>query len=377
MPLLHTRRCPVALTLIAVLLVSLLGGWVVPLATAANLKLKDISRVKDVRYNQVVGYGLVVGLSDTGDTNRAAQQAQQNLLSHLGARVENVNDLRGKNVAQVMVTALVPPFAKPGDRMDVIVSSMGNAKSLEGGVLISTLLMAPNGEVVAVAQGPISTGGTSASAGGSSVRTAIVTSARVPQGAIIEREIHTELGDGSGLDLVLNRTDFTLASQVASLINSQLAPARAMDGSSIRVQFPANFADNRVAFMAKLENLSINYQATSARVVVNERTGTVVIGNDVRLQPAAVAHGGITVSVQATNTVSQPNSFGQGQTVGVTNTDINVTENAGSLIKLNSNATLNDLVTALNAIGVTPNDLISVLQALKAAGSLEAELEII
>jgi flagellar P-ring protein precursor FlgI len=361
----------------AVLLVSLLGGWVVPLATAANLKLKDISRVKDVRYNQVVGYGLVVGLSDTGDTNRAAQQAQQNLLSHLGARVENVNDLRGKNVAQVMVTALVPPFAKPGDRMDVIVSSMGNAKSLEGGVLISTLLMAPNGEVVAVAQGPISTGGTSASAGGSSVRTAIVTSARVPQGAIIEREIHTELGDGSGLDLVLNRTDFTLASQVASLINSQLAPARAMDGSSIRVQFPANFADNRVAFMAKLENLSINYQATSARVVVNERTGTVVIGNDVRLQPAAVAHGGITVSVQATNTVSQPNSFGQGQTVGVTNTDINVTENAGSLIKLNSNATLNDLVTALNAIGVTPNDLISVLQALKAAGSLEAELEII
>jgi flagellar P-ring protein precursor FlgI len=261
--------------------------------------------------------------------------------------------------------------------MDVIVSSMGNAKSLEGGVLISTLLMAPNGEVVAVAQGPISTGGTSASAGGSSVRTAIVTSARVPQGAIIEREIHTELGDGSGLDLVLNRTDFTLASQVASLINSQLAPARAMDGSSIRVQFPANFADNRVAFMAKLENLSINYQATSARVVVNERTGTVVIGNDVRLQPAAVAHGGITVSVQATNTVSQPNSFGQGQTVGVTNTDINVTENAGSLIKLNSNATLNDLVTALNAIGVTPNDLISVLQALKAAGSLEAELEII
>lgn len=344
---------------------------------AATVRLRDITRVKEVRYNQLVGYGLVVGLNETGDNTRATQMAQMNLINHMGGRLQNINDIRGKNAAQVIVTAMVPPFAKPGDRIDVLVSSLGNAKSLEGGVLITTQLTAPNGEVVAVAQGPISTGGVSVAAAGSSKRTAITTSARVPQGAIVEREIQTDIGDSTGLDLILNRTDFTLASKVATVINSKLAPAQAVDASTIRVNYPASFAMDRVGFVAKLENLVVDVEGRNAKVVVNERTGTIVIGSDVRLLPAAVAHGGITVSVQATNSVSQPNALATGQTQTATNANIDIQEQPGSLVQLGPSATLNDLVVALNAIGVSPNDLISVLQALKAAGSLEAELEII
>jgi flagellar P-ring protein precursor FlgI len=255
---------------------------------------------------------------------------------------------------------------------------MADAKSLEGGILISTQLMAPNGEVVAVAQGPVSVGGVSVSAGGSSQRTAITTTGRVPGGAIVEREISTEVGDSSGLDLVMDRTDFTMASKIADVVNQRLGPARAMDGSSIRVEFPPQFVDNRIGFISALENLEVDTTLENAKIVVNERTGTIVIGANVRLLPAAVAHGGITVSVTTTNAISQPNAFAQGgQTQGVTNSDIKVDEKPGSLIKLNGNSTLSDLVAALNAIGVTPNDLISILQALKAAGSLEATLEII
>jgi flagellar P-ring protein FlgI len=350
----------------------------IPSALASvSLRLKDISRVKEVRYNQLIGYGLVVGLSESGDSIPATQLAEMNLINNMGGRLNNPSDLRGKNVAQVMLTALVPPFAKPGDRLDVLVSSVGNAKSLEGGVLLSTQLNAPNGEVVAVAQGPISTGGVSVGGSGSSKRTAITTSARVPQGAIVEREIVTELGDSTGLDLILNRTDFTIANTVAETINGRLAPAIAVDGSTIRVELPAAYTHNRVAFLAKLENLVVTVSPVSSKVVVNERTGTVVIGGGVRLLPAAVAHGGITVSIQAENSVSQPNALAQGQTLGVTNSQVEVTEHPGSLVKLGPTATLNDLVGALNEIGVTPNDLISILQALKAAGSLEAELEII
>ncbi len=357
-------------------LVLLLGA---PLESpAVKLRLKDIVRVKGVRNNQLVGYGLVVGLSGTGDKSRSTQNASYNLITNLGGRLNNEMDVRGANTAAVMVTALVPPFAKPGAPLDVMVSSMADAKSLEGGVLISTQLVAPNGEVVAVAQGPVSTGGTSVEAGGSSKRTSIVTSGRVPGGAIIEREINTEIGDGAGLELVMERTDFTLASRIAETVNGRLAPAYAVDGSTIRVEFPSQFLNNRVGFIAHLENLEVDSTIEIAKIVVNERTGTIVIGNNVRLLPAAVAHGGITVSVTTRNTVSQPGAFSPGgQTVGVTNSDIEIENKPGSLIELDANSTLSQLVGALNAIGVTPNDLISILQALKAAGSLEATLEII
>jgi flagellar P-ring protein precursor FlgI len=259
-----------------------------------------------------------------------------------------------------------------------MVSSMADAKSLEGGVLISTQLAAPNGEVVAMAQGPVSVGGVSVDGGGSSKRTAITTSGRVPGGAIVEREIQTDIGDTESVDLIMDRTDYTLANRIAQAVTQSGAAARALDGSSIRVQVPDAYIDNRVGFISALENLDVDSTLEVAKVVVNERTGTIVIGNNVRLLPAAVAHGGITVSVSTQNEISQPTAFSSGgQSVGVTNSQIKIEEKPGSLIQLSPNATLSDLVTALNAIGATPNDLISILQALKAAGSLEATLEII
>ncbi|WP_373532999.1 flagellar basal body P-ring protein FlgI [Vampirovibrio sp.] len=347
-------------------------------AHAATLRIKDIAHVKGVRNNQLVGYGLVVGLSKTGDKSRSTQTSTANLINNFNGRLNNDNDIRSTNTAAVIITAIVPPFAKEGDPLDVMVSSMADASSLEGGVLVNSELRAPNGEVVALAQGPLSTGGTSVDASGSSKRTAITTSARIPNGAIMEREIHTQIGDEYGMDLVLGRTDFTLASRVAESITKNVAPARAIDGSTVRVLFPDQFIDNRVAFLSKVENVTVNATEEVAKVVINERTGTIVIGSNVKLLPAAVAHGGITVSVETANTVSQPGSFTQGgQTVGVSNSKISIDKAAGSLVKLGANATLQDLVAALNALGVTPSDLISVLQALKAAGSLEATLEII
>lgn len=361
----------------------LLGGLLFPIlsgavAHAATLRVKDIAHVKGVRNNQLVGYGLVVGLSKTGDKSRSTQTTTANLINNFNGRLNNDNDIRSTNTAAVIITAIVPPFAKEGDPLDVMVSSMADASSLEGGVLVNTELRAPNGEIVALAQGPLSTGGTSVDASGSSKRTAITTSARIPNGAIMEREIHTQIGDENGMDLVLNRTDFTLASRVAESITNSVAPARAIDGSTVRVLFPDQFIDNRVAFLSKVENVTVNATEEVAKVVINERTGTIVIGSHVKLLPAAVAHGGITVSVSTQNSVSQPNSFTQGgQTVGVSNSQISIDKAHGSLVKLGANASLQDLVAALNALGVSPSDLISVLQALKAAGSLEAALEII
>ncbi len=365
---------------IAKLLVALLVVSMVPMpqADAVKVRLKDISHIKGVRENQLVGYGIVVGLQKTGDKSRSTQRTQRNLLLNFGSVVQNPTDIKNDNAAAVLVTANVPPFAKAGDKLDVTVSSMADAKSLEGGVLIQTQLLAANGEVIALAQGPISTGGVSVESSGSSKRTAITTSGRIPNGAIIERDIRTTIGDEAGIDLVLNQSDFTMANRVAELISKRVAPAFAEDGGSIRVGFPGNFANNRVAFIAAIENLEIDTVADVAKVVINERTGTVVIGNSVRLHPAAVAHGGITVSIQATNQVSQPNAFNpSGTTLGFTNTQIDIEKTPASLVQLDANSSLQDLVAALNALGVTPSDLISILQALKAAGSLEASLEII
>ena len=365
-----------------VIAASLLGlmslGVSIPQGQAARLRVKDIAHVKGVRNNQLIGYGLVVGLPKTGDKSKSTQTSAANLITNFNGRLGNDNDIRPYNSAAVIVTAIVPPFAKEGDPLDVLVSSMADASSLEGGVLISTELRAPNGEIVALAQGPLSTGSTSVDAGGSSKRTGITTSARVPGGAIMEREIHTDVGDDSGMDLVLNRTDYTLASRLADALTKNVGPARAVDGSTVRVLFPDQYIDNRIAFLAKVENVTVDATEEIAKVVVNERTGTIVIGNNVKLLPAAVAHGGITVSVSTTNSVSQPNSVSTGgQAVGVSNSQISIDKTQGSLVQLGPNASLQDLVAALNALGVTPSDLISVLQALKAAGSLEATLEII
>jgi len=342
-----------------------------------SVRIKDVTRIKGIRDNQLVGYGLVVGLQNTGDNSRHTQMTSQQMLNNLGTIIDQSNYIQKGASAAVIVTANVPPFAKNGDRIDVTVSAMADAKSLEGGVLIQTLLRAPNGEVVAIGQGPISVGGSSARSGGSSSRNTITTTGRVPGGAIVERDIVTEIGDNNSLTLLLDKADYTMAARIANTISNVVTPAKAIDGGAIEVTIPNRFLNNRIEFISIIENIEVTAARDRAKVVINERTGTIVIGADAKLMPAAVAHGGITVNIQSLNTVSQPNPFGQGQTVGTTNSVIEIEKKQGSLIQMNANSTLGDLVKALNSIGVTPTDLIAILQALKTSGSLNAELQII
>ena len=343
---------------------------------AASVRIMDIAHIQGVRENQLVGYGIVVGLPGTGDNSRSTQITNKMMLRNLGTVIEQENYIQKGASAAVIVTANVPPFAKNGDKIDVTVSAMADCKSLEGGVLVQTILKAPNGEAVAVAQGPVSVGGINKIAGGSSARNAITTTGRIPGGGIVERDIYTEIGDESTVTLSIDRSDYTMVSRIANTI-SKVAPARALDGSSVRVQIPAKFQNDRISFLAILENLEVAPTQERAKVVVNERTGTVVIGADVKLMPAAVAHGNITVTVSTHNDVSQPNGFSNGATVGFENADIEINKAPGSLITMPANSNLNDLVTALNSIGVAPIDLISILQALKKSGSLQADLIII
>lgn len=363
------------------LAISLIAGVILftgaPQAMAAKVRIKDISHIEGVRDNQIVGYGIVVGLQGTGDNSLSTQRTNRMLLTNLGTVIDNDNDIKKGNSAAVIVTANIPPFAKAGDKIDVTVSSLADAKSLEGGVLIQTHMLAPNGETIAIAQGPISTGGVSVSANGSSAKTSITTTGRIPNGAIVERGIYTEIGDDYGVTLVLNRSDFTMAARVAQSVNESVAPAKAVDGGTIRVSIPAGFIDNKIGFIAALENLTVETTDHIAKVIVNERTGTIVIGNDVKLLPAAIAHGNITVTVNTENEVSQPNPLTGGSSIGVSNSTININKTPGRLVEIPANANLRELVRALNAIGVTPFDLISILQALKESGSLKAELEII
>ena len=354
----------------------MLGGLLPACAIDAKVRIIDLTHIKGVRENQLVGYGVVVGLPGTGDNSRSTQITNKMLLRNLGTVIEQENYIQKGASAAVIVTATVPPFSKNGDKIDVTVSAMADCKSLEGGVLVQTILKAPNGEAVAVAQGPLSVGGINKIAGGSSARTAITTTGRIPGGAIIERDIYTEIGDENSITLSIDRSDYTLVSRIAKTV-SQVAPAQAIDGSSVRVEIPARFINDRVNFLSIIENLEVSPTMDKAKVVVNERTGTVVIGADVKLLPAAVAHGNITVTVSTTNDVSQPNGFSNGATVGFENSDIQINKAPGSLVTMPANSNLNDLVRALNSIGVAPVDLISILQALKKSGSLQADLVII
>ena len=345
-------------------------------AIEAKVRIMDLAHIKGVRENQLVGYGVVVGLPGTGDNSRSTQITNKMMLRNLGTVIEQENYIQKGASAAVIVTATVPPFSKNGDKIDVTVSAMADCKSLEGGVLVQTILKAPNGEAVAVAQGPLSVGGINKIAGGSSARTAITTTGRIPGGAIIERDIYTQIGDEDSITLSIDRSDYTLVSRIAKTV-SELTPAQAIDGSSVKVQIPQKFLNDRVAFLSIIENLEVTPTMDKAKVVVNERTGTVVIGSDVKLLPAAVAHGNITVTVSTTNEVSQPNGFANGATIGFENSDIEINKAPGSLISMPANSNLNDLVRALNTIGVAPIDLISILQALKRSGSLQADLVII
>jgi flagellar P-ring protein precursor FlgI len=348
-------------------------------ALDAGSRLKDIAQLQGVRENQLVGYGLVVGLDGTGDgtSNRFTTQSLATMLNNLGVGIDPTQ-VNIKNVAAVIVTAYLPPFSRMGSKMDILVSSMGDAKSLQGGTLLLTPLKGADGKVYAVAQGPVTVGGFAAGAGGSSEKKNHPTVGTIPGGATIERELPFDFANVELLTYSLAHADFTTANRVARAINRRLRGsfASASDSGTVRVNIPNSFKGNVVNLVAELENMRIDTDRT-ARVVVNERTGTVVIGEDVRVSTIAIAHGGLTISIQPDAIISQPEPFSEGETVVVETPEVQAQEVDGQLAVIPGGVPIRDLVKALNAIGVNPRDLIAVFQAIQASGALQAELEII
>lgn len=365
----------------AVLLLTLAVLLPAPHAARAE-RLKDLASIQGVRDNQLIGYGLVAGLDNSGDQTMQTPftiQSLTNMLSQLGITVSPANNMQLKNVAAVMVTATLPPFARPGQAIDVVVSSMGNAKSLRGGTLLLTPLKGADGQVYALAQGNLLVGGAGAQANGSSVQVNQLAVGRIAGGAIVERAVPTSMGGQPGvLNLELNATDFGTAERVSTAINRRFGSdtANALDGRVIQVRTPLD-ASQRVAFLAQIENLDVQPARASAKVIVNARTGSVVMNQTVTIESCAVAHGNLSVVINTQNGVSQPAPFGDGQTVVVPNSQIAVQQEGGSLKLLRASASLADVVKALNTLGATPADLLSILQAMKAAGALRADLEII
>ncbi|HWH73408.1 MAG TPA: flagellar basal body P-ring protein FlgI [Methylibium sp.] len=348
---------------------------------AQAARLKEVAAVQGVRANQLVGYGLVVGLDGTGDQTTQTPFTTQSLnamLQQMGVTVPPGTSIQLRNVAAVMVTASLPPFSQPGQAIDVNVSSMGNAKSLRGGTLIATPLKGADGQVYALAQGNLIVGGAGASAGGSKVQVNSLNAGRVPAGATVERAVPTPLAQGDTLQLDLNSADYSTARDVVKAINARMGEgsAQALDGRTVRVRMPAS-PDARVAFLAEIENLPIALSAPAARVVVNARTGSVVVNQAVTLAPCAVAHGSLSVTISSTPVISQPGPLSGGQTVQAEKADIAIKQDAGSLIQLPAGTQLTDVVKALNSLGATPQELLAILQAIKAAGALNAELEVI
>ncbi len=337
---------------------------------AMGVRLKDVAAVKGVRHNQLVGYGLVVGLDGTGDGSKSpfTTQALTNMLDNMGIHV-NSNDLKVKNVAGVMVTANLPPFSKNGRTIDVTLSTLGDAKSLQGGTLIATPLKALDGRIYAMAQGPVSIGGFKVgNANNDRIQKNHVNVARIPNGATVEREVPFSLQGKKEITINLNSPDFTTMSRVVNAIDTMLEGpyARARDGATVNIKIPDKFIGNEVAFMAAIENVDIEPDA-KAKIIIDERTGTVVMGSDVKLKPIAVAHGNLNVEVANYENVTSP----------LDNFNILAKDQGNKLAPINPGATLGELVTALNVVGVTPRDLIAILQSIKAAGALEASLEII
>ena len=354
--------------------------WWPPGAQAA--RIKEVASVQGVRSNPLVGYGLVVGLDGTGDQTTSAPFTAQSinaLLAQMGVTVPPGTNMQLKNVAAVMVTAQLPPFAQPGQVIDVNVSSIANAKSLRGGTLISTPLKGADGQIYALAQGNLIVGGAGASAGGSKVQINHLSAGRVPQGATVERSVPTPLNQGDHLQLDLNANDFNTAREVARAINDRMGAgiASAVDGRTVNVRMPAA-PEARVAFMADIENLPFEQAAPAAKVVINARTGSVVMNGAVTLASCAVAHGSLSVTISSTPVISQPSPLSRGgQTVVAEKADISISSQAGSLIQMPAGTKLSDVVKALNSLGATPQDLLAILQAMKSAGALAAELEVI
>jgi flagellar P-ring protein precursor FlgI len=353
-------------------------------------RVKDLATVAAQRSNQLIGFGLVVGLQGTGDDASVpfTTQSMKAMLSQMGVRIDgplsdfeqaaSASRIDIKNAAAVMVTADLPGFAKPGQRIDVNVSAIGKATNLRGGNLILTAMRGVDGEIYALAQGALTATGIDASAAGSKVAIGVPTAGRIPSGAIVERMVETPFEKAEHLVLNLRDNDFSTSSAIVAAINSKFGPdvAQAVDGTSISVRAPENL-NQRVAFMGMLENIEVTPAEPNARVVINSRTGTVVINRAVRVTAAAVSHGTISVAITATNEVSQPNPLSQGQTTPVQNADIAVSEPKNPMFLFKPGVDLRDIVDAVNQVGASPSALIAILEALKSSGSLRAELVII
>jgi flagellar P-ring protein precursor FlgI len=350
-------------------------------AAAQSIRVKEIAAVQGVRSNMLTGYGLVVGLDGTGDQTTQMPYTGQSLANFLqqhGLTLPAGANPQLKNVAAVMVTAELPPFAQPGQAIDVTVSSIGNAKSLRGGTLIVSPLRGADGEIYALAQGNLMVGGAGASAGGSKVQINHLSAGRIPGGGQVERAVPTPLHAGGTLDLGLNSHDFQTASRVSDAINKALGAgtASAVDGRVVRLNAPAD-PGARVAFLARVEEVRIETSVPTAKVVINARTGSIVMNQAVTLGSVAVAHGNLSVSISSTPVISQPAPFSGGETVVREQANIQISQDKGSLIQIGPAAQLADVVKALNALGATPQDLLAILQAIKASGALNAELEVI
>ncbi|MFV3076839.1 flagellar basal body P-ring protein FlgI [Niveispirillum fermenti] len=352
-----------------------------PLAATAQMRIKDLVEVEGVRGNQLLGYGLVVGLNGTGDrlqNSPFTQQSLEGMLERLGVNITGLN-VKTRNVAAVMVMAELPPFPRQGTRVDVSISTMGDAKSLAGGNLIATPLMGADGKIYAVAQGPVATAGYAVEGAAASVTKGVPTSGRVANGAIVEREVDFDLDSLSRVRLALRNPDFSTANRIATAVNQTLGAgtARATDPTTVDLIVPATYQGDVAALLTRIETIQVRPDQV-ARVVIDEQSGTIVMGENVRISTVAIAQGNLTVRVEETPQVSQPGPFAQqGQTTIVPRTQITVDEGEGQRINvLEGGVSLNDLVNGLNRLGATPRDVIVILQAIKAAGALHAELEV-
>jgi len=350
--------------------------WILNPETCQAQRIKDLANVSGVRANQLVGYGVVVGLDNTGDTLGLTGLTLSNMMTGLG--LAPAQSIQSKSAASVMVTATLPPFAKPGQTIDVTVSALGGAKSLRGGTLVLTPLKGGDGQIYAMAQGNLLVGGAGGAAGGAAVQINHLSAGRIPSGATVERAVQTQVGQGDFIQLELKETDFTTASRVSDAIEQNFGKgvAIALDARRIQVKAPAD-PGQRVAFLSRLENLTLTPASPTPRVIINPRTGSVVMNQLVTLESCAIAHGSLSVVVRTEPVVSQPNALAGGRTVVAEQADVQVKKESGELVVLPASASLNDVVKALNAVGATPQDLLAILQAMKASGALKAELEVI
>jgi flagellar P-ring protein precursor FlgI len=342
-------------------------------------RIKDIASIDGVRSNQLVGYGLVVGLGSSGDKTTFTGQSLRNMMTRLGITLPPGIDPKAKNIAAVAIQAELPAFSKSGQSIDVTVSSIGDAKSLRGGTLLMSPLKGADGQVYAIAQGSLIVSGLSASGqDGSSITVNNPNVGRIPNGALVERTVNTSFADGDALIFNLHSPDFTTANRMADSINKVLGEntAKAIDATSVRVSAPVN-PNQKVNFASVVENMMVTPDDAPARVIVNSRTGTVVINGKVRVQPAAVSHGSLTVTISESPQVSQPNALSGGQTVVTPKSNIKVTEEKNHMFVFNPGVSLDEIVKAVNEVGAAPSDLVAILEALRSAGSLHAELMVI